>query len=49
MKNIVDAAPQDLMRNETMMQSARAVAKQQIKLLASGIYGNDIEVAVEFQ
>ncbi len=49
MEDIAVAAPEELMRNETMMQNARTAAERQIKLLASGIYGNDVEVTVEFQ
>lgn len=49
MEEIEAAAPEDLVRKDTWMKSAREAAEQQIKLLAGSIYGADVAVTVEFQ
>lgn len=49
MQEIEETASQDLLKNETMMKSAREAAEQQIKLLVTSIYGMDVSVTVEFQ
>ncbi|MBP3568558.1 MAG: DUF4230 domain-containing protein [Lachnospiraceae bacterium] len=49
MKEIEATASEDLARNESLMESARKAAEQQIKLLATSIYGMNVSVTVEFQ
>lgn len=48
-KELTASASANIEQNETLMESARKAAEQQIQLLAANIYGADVAVSVEFQ